>query len=141
MAVSEMQGGRRAMNIFTGFPSAIGKNVSGYSGRVHPDVAPEGYPLPYAVYSQLYSDSLKTLEGYAGEKSISYQFDFHADTRLAAQTAGEAFVEHIKNFRGLLGEMVVQDVEILNETGSSNFIGSKIRYNASIDVRFVCVKP
>ena len=127
------------MNIYTGLSTAIVAAVARYLDNVFPTTAPEGYGTPYATYRQIFSNHLKVLDGYEGEKSVDYQFDFCEDTYTGAKTAQELFIEYIKNFKGVLGTSTVQDVEILYESDANELVGSKVRYIATTDVRFTCV--
>lgn len=128
------------MSLYDGIKSAIGANVTGYSGKVFPLVAPEGTALPYATYQKIVGDSAQTLSGYTGYTGKNYQISFYADTYIAADTAAQAWKNYIKNFNGGFGSNTIQAVSILGETEDSEYVGSKIRYRSIVDCRFYYVE-
>ena len=127
------------MSIYTGLKTAIGNNVSGYSARVFPMVSPESFSLPYATYQQTYTNRLNTLSGYTGGLFVDYQINFYATTYIAARTAADFWISHIKNFSGVLGDETVQSVEIINEMDDMEVIGTT-RYRTVIECRFYYVE-
>ena len=127
------------MSIYSGLRTAIGNNVSGYSSRVFPMVAPESFALPYATYQQTYTNRLKTLSGYTGGLFVDYQFNFYATTYIAARTAADSWISYIKNFSGVLGSETVQSVQVINEMDDFEIVGTT-RYRTIIECRFYYVE-
>ena len=124
------------MSLYDGLKTAIGANVTGYSGKVFPNIAPEGLALPYATYQKINNDSAQTLSGYTGYTAIDYQITFYANTYLAADEAAKAWKQYIKNFSGNFGTNTIQAVKILGEFDDSDYVASKIRYKSMVDCRF-----
>jgi hypothetical protein len=128
------------MSLCDGLKAAIGANVTGYSGKVFPLVAPEGSVLPYATYQQINDDPLQTLSGYSGYTAIDYQITFYANTYLAAESAAKAWKAYIKNFSGAFGTNSIQAVKIIGGSDDSDYVASKIRYKNMVDCRFYYVE-
>ena len=140
MAIFEMQGGAIRLSIYAGLKTEIGANVTGYSGRVFPLIAPEGFSLPYATYQQTFTERLKTLSGYTGGLFVDYQINFYASTYVSARTAADLWISYIKNFSGTLGDESVSSVQVLNEFEDMDNVGSKARYRTIIECRFYYVE-
>jgi hypothetical protein len=128
------------LSIYAGLKTAIGANVTGYSNKVYPLIAPEGTTLPYATYQQTFTNRLKTLSGYTGGLFVDYQFNFYATTYVAARTAADLWIAYIKNFSGTLGAESVQSVQVLNEMDDMDMVGSVTRYRTIIECRFYYVE-
>ena len=127
--------------IYSGLKTAIGANVTGYSNKVYPLIAPEGTALPYATYQQLFTERIKTHDGYNKEGSMNYQFNFYSSTFIASKTAASQFIEYFKNFRGALGTDNIQDVEVLNEFDDMDYVGSVARYRTIVEIKFHYNEP
>lgn len=125
--------------IYSGFPTAIATAVATLTDRVFPTNAVEGYSTPYCTYELINSLKVQTLEGYAGEGEFDYQFNFYDISFDQAKANANAFWEYIKNYRGTLGGMILQDTGYLNESESSDLAASKVRYNAILELRFFCI--
>ena len=138
MVVSKMQGGGN-VSIYAGLKTAIGENVTGYTDKVFPQVAPEKCLLPYATYQQINTNRLKTLSGYTGGLFVDYQFNFFATTYIAARTAADSWISYIKNFSGVLGSETVQSVQVINEMDDFEIVGTT-RYRTIIECRFYYVE-
>jgi hypothetical protein len=124
------------MSIYTGFKTAIGSNVTGYNAKVFPLVAPESTSLPYCTYQQIFTNKIKTHDGYTGEGWGDYQFDFYSSTYIGAKTASEQWFNYIKNYRGTIGTLNVQDVQLINEFDDMDNVSSVIRYRTTIELKF-----
>ena len=122
--------------MYSGFKTLIGSNVTGYSKKVFPLTAPEGINLPYATYQQIFTDMIKTLDGYEGEGWSDYQFDFYNNTYVGAKTASDEWFAYIKNYSGTIGAVNVTDVELINGFDSKDYVAGKIRYSHTIELKF-----
>ena len=126
--------------MYSGFKTLIGANVTGYNKKVFPLTAPEGIALPYATYQQIFTDMIKTLDGYEGEGWDDYQFDFYSSTYIGAKTASSEWLEFIKNYSGTIGAVTVSNVEIINRFEGSDYVAGKIRYRNTVELK-IYYKP
>jgi hypothetical protein len=129
------------MNIYSAFPTAVATAVPALAGRVFPVNAVEGYATPYCTYSLINTSRIQTLNGYDGEVSFDYQFNFYDVSYDQAKTNATAFWDYIQTVTGTFGSYTLQCVEFMNETETSDLAASKVRFNAILEVRFICVKP
>lgn len=124
------------MSLYKGLRTAISSNVTGYSNKVFPLVAPEGQNLPYATYQQTNIDRLQTIQGYTGGLWEDYQISFYNTTFLGARAATDEFIDYIKNFTGTMGDYTIQATIIINEFEDFDLVSSKMRYRVILEIRF-----
>lgn len=56
----------------------IESNVEELQNEIYPTNAPEGHTKPYLVYARIFTNKVKTLDGYTGTEHLSYMFSVMA---------------------------------------------------------------
>jgi hypothetical protein len=124
------------VSLYAGIKTAISANVTGYTSKVYPLIAPEGTATPYATYQHLNTFRYKDLIEYLDNGYSDYQLNFFDTSYVTLQTAYEQWITYIKNYRSTLGGVTIQNVEILYEQDGNEFVGDVVRYKKIIDIRF-----
>jgi hypothetical protein len=126
------------VNIYKAFPTAIATAVPTLSKRVFPAYSVEGFASPYCSYQEIYVDRLQTLDGYAGEATFEYQFNFWDVSYDQAKTNATAFWDYINTVTGAFGDYILDNVQHIHETEDTDMAAAKIKFNAILELRFIC---
>lgn len=79
------------------------KNITELVGNVYPTNAPEGVTKPYLVYARITTKESKTLNGYTGDKGLSYMFSIMATKYSAMKSVAD-------NVEALLKSMALREI-------------------------------
>lgn len=127
------------MNIFSAFPTHVANAVPSLADRIFPVNGVENFDTPYCSYQKTHSNPLQTLDGFEGEISFDYQFNFYDESFDTADDNANTFWEYIKNYTGAFGDYILEEVEFLTSSESSDLVASRIRFNAILEIRFKCI--
>jgi hypothetical protein len=98
----------KRLNALTNLRTIIGD-------KLYPDEAPEGTQPDYIVYQNISDVPGHTLQGESTLKSPVYQFTIYASSKKQAATIGRYFRAAFSDFRGTMGGLNIQYIELLNE--------------------------
>jgi hypothetical protein len=101
------------------------------SGRVYPDILPQGPTYPALTYFRVSGPRLYHLRGASGRSTPRYQIDCWAETRLGARVLAEAVRASLSGFHGFMGTTKVGYLRLDNET---DFYEETVKvYRTSLD--------
>jgi hypothetical protein len=76
-------------------------------GRIFPDIAPEGTPLPYVTFQQVGGDAVNYLDGSApGKRNARIQVNVWAETRSSASQLSDQVEDAMRAAHGLQTEVL-----------------------------------
>jgi hypothetical protein len=91
------------------------KSLAG--GRIYPDVAPEGEPVPYITYQAVGGEPINFLSGEApGKTNTRMQLNVWAATRLVASEIGAQVEDAVRAAVDLQPEVLTGRVATYDET-------------------------
>lgn len=124
------------LSLSKGLKEAIEDNITGLTDSVYPMTAPPKASLPYATYQHLNTFRYKALDGYTDSGYTDYQVNLFDLDYANLDLMYIQFISYFLNFKGLLDDVEVQDVEILFENEDSEYVAGTVRNRKIIDIRF-----
>lgn len=110
--------------------------IPGLENKVYPLTAPEGTSPPYLVYHLTNAERLKSLNGYGGAMSATYQFDIIHGSYSGLKSIMDNILAKIKNYTGNIGGSgpYIQNTDILTEL--ETYEHESNLYHGIIECRF-----
>lgn len=83
--------------------------------QTFPLYAPEGAPLPYAIYQRAATDRSAMLSGLANRPVGEFAVTLYADSYSAVKALSDAVRVGLNDFNGAVGELTIGSVRLTDE--------------------------
>jgi len=99
----------------TALRSKLVQEIPELENQIYPTNAPEGHTKPYLVYARIFTNKVKTLDGYTGTEHLSYMFSIMA-TRYGDMKRITKKVEKLLESlpKTTIGGFFIEDIDINN---------------------------
>lgn len=80
--------------------------------KVYPDEAPQSATLPFVIYGEQSSETIKSLDNLTGTNATNYEINVIAGTREETRTIANAIFSRLSEYSGTIAGVTVQWVTI-----------------------------